>query len=94
MVVKQAGASTVSSIVNDRFGAIIISVILGLGLAAIFRATCHGDSCIVIRSPPREQIDKHVYRIDDQCYKYSAYAIGCPGAQVSNGDVGASKEAA
>lgn len=80
MVVKGAGISTVSAIVKDRFGAIIVSVILGLGLAAIFRATCHGDSCIVVRSPPREQIDKHVYRIDDQCYKYSSYAVGCPGA--------------
>lgn len=68
-----------TSIVNDRFGAIIISVILGLGLAAIFRATCHGDNCIVVKSPPRDQIDKHVYRIDDQCYKYSSYAVGCPG---------------
>lgn len=80
MVARNAGASAVASIVNDGFGAIIISAILGLGLAAIFRATCHGDSCIVVRSPPREQIDRHVYKIDDQCYKYSSYAVGCPGS--------------
>lgn len=76
-----ASSSTVSSVLHDRFGAIIVSVILGLGLAAIFRATCRGESCIVVRSPPFDQIDRHVYRIDDQCYKYSSYAVGCPGSK-------------
>lgn len=78
MVSKAKSQSVVSSLLNDRLGAIIISVILGLGLAAIFRATCHGDNCVVIHGPPRDQIDKHSYRIDDQCYKYSSYAVGCP----------------
>lgn len=73
--------SAVSSILSDRFGAIIVSVILGLGLAAIFRATCHGDACIVVHGPPRDQIDGHVYRIDDQCFKYTSYAVGCPEAE-------------
>lgn len=73
--------STVSSILNDRFGAVIVSVILGLGLAAVFRATCRGDACIVVHGPPRDQIDRHVYRIDDQCYRYTSYAVGCPGAE-------------
>lgn len=72
--------STMSSVVNDRFGAIIVSVILGMGLAAIFRATCHGQSCIIVHGPPREQTDSHVYRIDDQCYRYIPYAVGCPSA--------------
>lgn len=74
-------ASTVASVLNDRFGAIIVSVILGLGLAAIFRATCRGESCVVVRSPPLDQITGKVYQIDDQCYKYSSYAVGCPQAQ-------------
>lgn len=72
------GDSAVSSILSDRFGAIIVSVILGLGLAAIFRATCRGEACIVVHGPPRDQIDQHVYRIDDQCFKYTSYAVGCP----------------
>lgn len=70
--------SAVSNILNDDFGAIVVSVILGLGLSAIFRATCHGEGCIVVRSPPMDQIDKHVYKIDRQCYKYSTYAVNCP----------------
>lgn len=81
MVVKKvpAPSSTVSMVVNDQIGAIVVSVILGLGLAAIFRTTCRGERCIVIHGPPRDQIDRHVYRIDDQCYRYSSYAVGCPG---------------
>lgn len=70
--------SAVARILHDQYGAIVVSVVLGLGLAAIFRATCHGESCIVVHSPPLEQIDKNLYRIDDRCYKYSSYAVGCP----------------
>lgn len=77
MVTKATPQSVVSTLLQDRLGAIIVSVILGLGLAAIFRATCHGDSCVVIHGPPRDQTDKHTYRIDDQCYKYTSYAVGC-----------------
>lgn len=84
--------STMSSILSDRFGAIIVSVILGLGLAAVFRATCHGDACIVVHGPPRDQIDKHVYRIDDQCYRYSSFAVGCPKADEADGADGADGE--
>lgn len=73
--------STVSKILNDDLGAILISVILGLGLAAMLRASCHGDSCIIIKSPPQDQIEKYVYRIDSQCYKYSPYAVGCSAVQ-------------
>lgn len=89
MVARMANDSAVSNILKDRFGAIIVSVILGLGLAAIFRATCSGDKCVIVHSPPRDQIDKHLYRIDDHCYKYSSYAVSCPGAAGATGAAGA-----
>lgn len=83
-MVADTKLSTVTSVLNNDLGAIVVSVILGLGLAVILRATCRGESCVVIQSPPLEQIHKHIYKIDDQCYKYTSYAVGCPGADDSN----------
>lgn len=74
----QSKESTVSNILHNDVGAIIISVVLGLGLAAIFRATCHGESCIVVKGPPHDHIRQNVYKIDQHCYKYSSYAVPCP----------------
>jgi len=34
---------------KDKYGKIIISVIWGLGLAALFRRVCEGRNCIVIK---------------------------------------------
>lgn len=58
-------------------GSIIVSVILGLGLAAIFRRACKEKGCIVIRAPPLSEIRDQVYRVDNACYQYVPYAAPC-----------------
>jgi hypothetical protein len=63
---------------KDRFGSIVISVILGLGLAAIFRRVCTGDSCVVVKAPSSKDIDENVFKIDSSCYKYTPNLIPCP----------------
>lgn len=69
-------------IMSDPFGAILVSVILGLGLAAIFRKVCDGDGCVVIRAPDQKELDDHVYRIGSgdnaACYKYRSNEVPCP----------------
>jgi hypothetical protein len=69
---------------STPIGAIIISVILGLGLAALFRTVCHGDGCVVIKAPDASELQKFVYRIggnsanDAECYKYTPEEVPCP----------------
>lgn len=67
----------IKNVMKDRMGSIIISVILGLGLAALFRRACHGGSCVVIKAPKREEIQQYYYKIDDDCYKYTPYVVEC-----------------
>lgn len=64
-------------VMESEFGAITISVILGLGLAAIFRSACKDGKCVVIESPPKDELDKYVYKIDSDCYKYTSIAAKC-----------------
>ena len=59
-------------------GSIIISVILGLGLAALFRRACKGKECVIVKAPPTNDTNNYVYKIDDDCYKYHKTAAQCP----------------
>lgn len=68
----------IKNVMDDKFGSVLISVILGLGLAALFRRACHGDSCMVVKSPPLSDLRKYTYRMDSQCYKYSPEVVPCP----------------
>lgn len=71
---------------NTPTGSIVVSVILGLGLAAIFRRACKGDRCIVIKGPMPADINKFVYKIEDDCYKYTPYAVHCPSETAASDD--------
>jgi hypothetical protein len=64
-------------LLRDRFGSILVSVILGLGLAAIFRKACTGDGCVVIKAPSTKDIDNYVYQIERSCYKYTPQVVSC-----------------
>ena len=64
-------------ILESRVGAIVLRVILGLGLAAVFRQVCKGNDCIVVKGPNMEEVNKYYYKIDDNCFKYTPYVTQC-----------------
>lgn len=66
-----------TDIMNTPQGRILISILLGLGLASIFRKVCSGKSCIVVRGPQLQEVDKYYYKIDDDCFKYTPVATKC-----------------
>ena len=50
--------------------AFFVSILLGLGLASIFRKACHDRSCLVIQTiPPKKLIGKKLRR-DGYCYEW------------------------
>jgi len=63
--------------VNSSTGKIMMSILLGIGLATFFRAACKGKRCRLIGAPPMEEIDDQTYRFDDKCYKMEKNAIQC-----------------
>jgi hypothetical protein len=66
-----------SKFVHSETGRYIMSIILGLGLATIFRAVCEGKSCTTTAAPPLEEIDDKIYRFDNKCYKFEKKAVNC-----------------
>jgi hypothetical protein len=89
------GFSGLNRLMDDRAGAILVSVILGLGLAALFRRACRGDGCVVVRPPKGDDVNKFVYKVSGDCYKYTPYGVPCTGGVVGVGvgvGVGAAEE--
>ena len=63
--------------VHTDLGKILISIILGVGLAGIFRKSCDSRNCLVFHAPPLEEVTKNVYKHDGQCYRFKANSVTC-----------------
>ena len=51
------------SIQHTELGKYIISIILGIGLASLFRKSCEGRSCMVFRGPSMDEIRKNTLTV-------------------------------
>lgn len=72
-----AKGSHLKAFLDSERGSIIISIIVGLGLATLFKKACKGYGCYVIRGPPVSELNKYVYKQDGRCYKYVPEATKC-----------------
>lgn len=58
--------------------AILLSFLLGFGIAAMFRPLCNGPECLVIRGPPVSDIRGSVYQFGAKCVEFKPKPIACP----------------
>jgi len=63
--------------VHSHTGKIIMSILLGIGLATFFRAVCKGKQCRIVSAPPMEEIEDQIYKFDNKCYKLEKNTITC-----------------
>ena len=66
-----------SKFVHSNTGKIIMSILLGFGLATFFRQMCKGKSCLDFYAPTLDQMNEKIYKIDNKCYKYVPKAAKC-----------------
>ena len=64
----------------NPYSSVIISMILGFGLATLFRKTCSIRGCYVFKGPPIKKIEGQTFQIDDKCYKYRYQNKTCNGS--------------
>ena len=67
----------IKALIYSKVGKIIISIILGLGLATLFRKVCNDRSCLVFTGPPPTKVENNKYAYDGKCYKFKTEAIKC-----------------
>ena len=65
------------NIVNTKYGKIIISIVLGIGLASIFRKSCDSRNCIIFQAPSFEEVNENIYKHDGKCFKYKEDNVNC-----------------
>jgi hypothetical protein len=54
-----------------------MSVILGFGLATLFRTVCKGKNCLLFKAPPMDEIQDKVFKHQDKCYKFTPVTKKC-----------------
>ena len=64
-------------LITGVFGRSVISILLGLGLATLFRKVCNDRNCLIFKAPKIDKIDNQIFEFDDKCYKFTKKAITC-----------------
>ena len=64
-------------IVNSERGKIIFSIILGLGLATLFRESCKNSNCMIFKIAKISEVKGQIFEFDDNCYKFEEKSISC-----------------
>jgi hypothetical protein len=67
--------SKLKKILNSKSSSIILSIILGLGLASIFKMSCDSRSCMVYQAADLE--DKNIIKYNDKCYEAKEKIENC-----------------
>ena len=70
-------------LLNGAFGRGIISILLGLGLATLFRKVCKDRNCLIFKAPGIDKIENQIFEFDDKCYKFNPKSESCTKAKKS-----------
>jgi hypothetical protein len=66
-----------TKLMNSSKGKIIFSIILGFGIATLFRKVCKDRNCIVFKAPELNNIVNKTFKFDNKCYKYNEKNVTC-----------------
>ena len=69
--------SRLKMLLNSSNGQLLLSCLLGLGLATIFRRACRSGNCVVHRIPNRKDFHEKVFKEDGNCFKVALNESKC-----------------
>lgn len=70
-------AANILNAMKSNFGKNLISIIIGIGIASLFRVSCEGKNCMVFKAPKIENIKNSVYGYNNKCYKFVEKNVSC-----------------
>lgn len=68
---------SLSRLINSDGGKVIISIILGIGLATLFKKACNDRNCLVFKSPSLSNIKGQIFKDGDNCVTFEENNIKC-----------------
>jgi hypothetical protein len=63
--------------IKTKTGRTMMSILLGFGLATLFRKVCKGKNCITYRASPIEDVHDKIFKYGNKCYKFSPNNTRC-----------------
>ena len=67
----------IKKIIDSIYGQYIISILLGLGLATLFRRACNKRNCLVFKGPNIDNIKNQTFKFNNKCYTFTSEAESC-----------------
>ena len=67
----------IQKFLNSDTGKYLMSILLGLGLATLFREVCKGEHCVRYIATPISEIQDKVFKYNEKCYQYTQEAGTC-----------------
>tara|TARA_B100000530_G_scaffold206723_1_gene132092 strand:- start:524 stop:763 length:240 start_codon:yes stop_codon:yes gene_type:complete len=67
----------VERVLHTKFGQILLSAVLGFGLASLFRKACKDRDCLIFKAPEQSKINEKIFKFDDKCYKFTPEVKRC-----------------
>ena len=64
-------------LIYSDIGRIIISILLGLGLATLFRKVCNDRNCLVFKAPNLKKIKNQIFKFKNKCYTFQEEIENC-----------------
>lgn len=64
-------------LIYSEVGRYIISILLGLGLATLFRKVCNERNCIIFKGPALDKVKGQVFKFNDRCYQFQEKIEKC-----------------
>ena len=67
----------IKQLIHSKYGKILLSIILGIGLASLFHTSCNSRSCYRYIAPNSSKVEKEIWQYNDKCYKYKSKIKTC-----------------
>ena len=55
----------------------VLSIILGIGLASLFRKACNNRNCLIFKGAPISKIKDQIFKYNNKCYKFKEDTTSC-----------------
>ena len=66
----------ISTFLKSEYGKKVVSILLGLGVAGLFKMSCDNRSCIVYKGPQFNEKNKTV-KYMDKCFGLNEHMLKC-----------------
>ena len=66
----------ITKLLHTQTGRYVLSMILGFGIASLFKIVCKDKECLVYMAPPTLD-ENDIYKVNNKCYHFNNVSISC-----------------